>query len=188
MVKSLKNEKWSEIRFRKGALRYRYAVSNLGRLVSYTDKPAGGKLLRGASIGGYPTLNLRPSGEPRTFYVHKLVAEHFLAKPGRGKTFVIHKNHDKKNNAASNLKWAGKSEMEEHQRSSPLVIKARRQRMQSPVYKGHKLTSAAVRQIKSKIFARNRSLTMRQIATQFGISEMQLYRIKSGENWKHIKF
>ena len=28
---------------------------------------------------------------------------------------------------------------------------------------------------------------MRLIAKQFGISEMQLYRIKSGENWSHVK-
>ena len=28
---------------------------------------------------------------------------------------------------------------------------------------------------------------MRIIAKQFGISEMQLYRIKSGENWGHVK-
>jgi hypothetical protein len=28
---------------------------------------------------------------------------------------------------------------------------------------------------------------VRLIAKQFGISETQLYRIKSGENWSHIK-
>jgi hypothetical protein len=28
---------------------------------------------------------------------------------------------------------------------------------------------------------------MKQIADHFGISEMQLYRIKSGENWGHVK-
>jgi hypothetical protein len=28
---------------------------------------------------------------------------------------------------------------------------------------------------------------MKQIAEHFGISEMQLYRIKSGENWGHVK-
>ena len=28
--------------------------------------------------------------------------------------------------------------------------------------------------------------TMKQIAEQFSISEMQLYRIKSGENWSHV--
>jgi hypothetical protein len=27
---------------------------------------------------------------------------------------------------------------------------------------------------------------MKQIAEQFDISEMQLYRIKSGENWSHV--
>jgi hypothetical protein len=33
----------------------------------------------------------------------------------------------------------------------------------------------------------NRKTRLKLIAKQFGISEMQLYRIKSGENWGHIK-
>jgi hypothetical protein len=28
---------------------------------------------------------------------------------------------------------------------------------------------------------------LKMLAKQFGISEMQLYRIKSGENWGHVK-
>jgi hypothetical protein len=28
---------------------------------------------------------------------------------------------------------------------------------------------------------------LKKIAEQFDISEMQLYRIKSGENWGHVK-
>lgn len=187
MVKSLKNEKWSELRIRRGALRYRYAVSSQGRIASFSKKLDDGRLLNGTSIGGYPTLNIKPDGESRTYYIHKLVAEHFLGKPARGKVFVIHKDFNKKNNVASNLKWADKEEMEKHQQKSPLVIKARRQRMMQPVYKGHKLTVPVVRQIKAQIFAKNRKLTLSQIAGKYRISEMQLYRIKSGENWKHVK-
>ena len=41
--------------------------------------------------------------------------------------------------------------------------------------------------IKKKIFDPNRRTRMRLIAKQFGISEMQLYRIKSGENWGSVK-
>jgi DNA-binding Xre family transcriptional regulator len=32
----------------------------------------------------------------------------------------------------------------------------------------------------------NRKTRMKIIARRFGISEMQLYRIKSGKNWGHV--
>jgi hypothetical protein len=187
MVKSLKNEKWSELKIKRGALRFRYAVSSSGRIASFTKKVEDGRILNGTEIGGYPTLNIKPDGENRTFYIHKLVAEHFLTKTSKSKVYVIHKNYNKKNNEAKNLRWATKEEMEKHQQGSPLVLKARKARMNQPVYKGHKLTVPVVKQIKTRIFAKNRTQTMSQIARHFKISEMQLYRIKSGENWKHVK-
>jgi len=49
-----------------------------------------------------------------------------------------------------------------------------------------KLTETKVKLIKRKIFDPNRRTRMKMIAKQFGISEMQLYRIKSGENWGSV--
>ena len=187
MIKSLKNEDWKEVKMPKGALRYRYAISNLGRIASFTSKIPDGKLLSGTSIGGYPTLNVKPFGENKTYYIHKLVAQLFATKGNPKQKYVIHKDHIKANNKAKNLKWATKEEMEKHQQKSPLVLKARQERMNKPIYKGHKLTSKVVKQIKQKIFSKSRSQSMKEIAKQFKISEMQLYRIKSGENWAHVK-
>jgi hypothetical protein len=187
MVKSLKNESWKELKMARGALRYKYAISNHGRIASYNDKVADGKLLSGTAIGGYPTLNVKPFGKNKTFYVHKLVAELFLGKSNPKQKYVIHRDFKKSNNAAKNLKWVTKEEMEKHQQKSPLVLKARRDRMNKPIYKGHKLTVSTVKQIKTKIFSKNRKQSMKDIAKQFKISEMQLYRIKSGENWSHVK-
>lgn len=187
MIKSLKNEEWKELKMPKGALRYRYAISNHGRIASFTNKIDDGKVLNGTSIGGYPTLNVKPFGENKTFYIHKIVAELFIKKSSPKQKFVIHKDHKKENNAAKNLKWATKDEMEEHQQSSPLVLKAREERMNRPVYKGHKLTAGVVKQIKRKIFAKSRKQSMKEIADLYDISEMQLYRIKSGENWSHVE-
>jgi len=187
MIKSLKNEEWKELKMPKGALRYRYAISNNGRIASFTDNINEGKVLNGTSIGGYPTLNVKPFGENKTYYIHKLVAELFIKKVGPKQKFVIHKDHKKENNASKNLKWATKEEMEDHQQSSPLVLKARKERMSRPVYKGHKLTIGIVKQIKKKIFAKSRKQSMREIANHYEISEMQLYRIKSGENWAHVE-
>lgn len=41
--------------------------------------------------------------------------------------------------------------------------------------------------LKKRILDPNRKTRLRLIAKEFGISEMQLNRIKRGENWGHIK-
>jgi DNA invertase Pin-like site-specific DNA recombinase len=52
---------------------------------------------------------------------------------------------------------------------------------------GHKLTANKVKFIKKRLADPNRTIRLKMLAKQFGISEMQLYRIKRGENWGHIK-
>jgi uncharacterized protein YjcR len=41
--------------------------------------------------------------------------------------------------------------------------------------------------IKKLLAKPNRTTRLKMIAKQFGVSEMQISRIKSGENWSHIK-
>lgn len=183
MVKPIKNEKWKVIHFNNGVFRCEYAVSDQGRLVSYTTAIKDGNLLRGTLMGGYPTLKLKPEGRNMTLFVHRLVAEAFLNKRSAKAMYVIHLNYNKEDNRATNLRWATKEEMEQHQQKSPAVLAYRSLNRKV----GHKLTDVIVKRIKQLIFDKKRVRTMKQIAAQFGISEMQLYRIKSGENWGHIK-
>lgn len=185
-MRTYPGEQWREIKFEPGALRLNYAISNFGRIVSYPAKLSRGKVLRGGILGGYPTFVCRPFGKSKTLYVHKLVAQHFLEKPSDDHQFVIHLDYNKKNNHTDNLRWATKTEMEAHQQKSPYVIKSREKRRNSKPTKGHKLTTTDVIRIKKRIFDPNRKTRLKIIAKQFGISEMQLYRIKSGENWSHV--
>nr|WP_321450279.1 NUMOD4 motif-containing HNH endonuclease [uncultured Carboxylicivirga sp.] len=187
MVKSYWNEDWKEIKFEEGALKKRYAISNYGRIISFIDNPESGDLIRGGVLRGYPTLPLRPYGKSKTFYVHKLVAELFLPKDSDDQSFVIHKDYNKSNNYIENLQWATKSEMFAHQQSNPLVIKAREKQKGRKTQQGHKLTATQVMLLKKKILDPKRKTRLKLIAKQFGISEMQLYRIKSGENWAHVE-
>ena len=91
------------------------------------------------------------------------------------------------NNHVTNLKWATKREMELHQQKKPKRFKsARAQRKERKPYKGHKLNATQVKRLKRKIFDPNRKTRLKILAKQFNISEMQLYRIKSGENWSHV--
>ncbi len=187
MIKINKSEHWKEIKFKKGALRLRYAVSNHGRLASFKENIKDGSLLKGSSIDGYPILNLRPDGKSKSYFVHRLVAEQFIKKSKPKATYVIHVDFHKNNNEVKNLKWVTKAEMETHQKKNPAVIKARKERMKNKPTEGLKLNLGKVKKIKQMIGNKKRSLKMSEIADKFGISEMQLYRIKRGENWSHVK-
>ncbi len=187
MINFFWNEEWRDISFEEGALKKKYAISNYGRIISYLDKVSEGQLIKGGSLRGYPTFPVRPFGKSKTFYVHKLVAEYFMPKENDEAAFVIHLDYNKNNNYVKNLKWSTKDEVFEHQQSNPIVLEARKKQKGRKMVQGHKLSSTEVMRIKHKIFDPKRRSRLKIIARQFGISEMQLYRIKSGENWSHVK-
>ncbi|MBK8443574.1 MAG: HNH endonuclease [Sphingobacteriales bacterium] len=186
--KTLPGEQWKELKmFEPGALRLNYALSNFGRMVSYTDNFEEGSLLKGRKLAGYLTFSCRPNGLNKSYLIHKLVAEYFLPKEREDQNYVIHVDYNKMNNNVNNLRWVNRAEVSLHQENNPNIIAMREKRRLEPTYKGHKLTATKVKMIKKLIFDPNRKTRMRIIAKQFGITEMQLYRIKSGENWGHVK-
>ncbi|WP_430814627.1 HNH endonuclease [Carboxylicivirga sp. RSCT41] len=187
MVRSYWNEEWKELEFEKGALKKRYAISSYGRIISFTETIEEGDYIRGGKLRGYPTLPLRPFGKSKTFYVHKLVAELFLPKTSPDQEYVIHLDYNKSNNFIENLQWSNKEQMFEHQQKNPSVLEAREKQKGRKTQQGHKLTATQVMRLKMKINDPNRKTRLKLIAREFGISEMQLYRIKSGENWGHVE-
>ena len=159
-----------------------YLISNYGRIQRKKISEEEWKLSKTSLIGGYDSFWIRKKGKDNTSssYIHRVVALLYCEKREDQK-FVIHLDFDKLNNKASNLKWANRSELNEHNKKNPIHEKKLGKRTYS------KLTEGRVRMIKKKIFDPNRRTRMRLIAKQFGISEMQLYRIKSGENWGSVK-
>ena len=180
MIRSEWNEKWKDIVFDDDISKEeKYKISNYGRIINCNKEEE--FLQKRYYINGYQNLPVQKVKGTRTSrYVHKLVAEHFLDK-GDG-VFVIHLNYDKTDNRVMNLRWATKKEKEEHQFSNPEFSNINRKRPSTT-----KLTEAKVMLIKKKINDPNRRTRMKMIAKQFGISEMQLYRIKTGENWGYVK-
>lgn len=187
MIKSYWNEEWSEIIFPPGALRKQYAISNYGRIISYTKSRSEGTLVKGGCIKGYRTLPLRPMGVSTTYYVHKLVALYFLEAPTKDDAFVIHLDCNKSNNFVQNLKWATREETYTHQQTNPLVLEGRERIKGRCKTEGHKLNATQVMRLKKKLLDPDRKTKLRIIAKQFGVSEMQLHRIRKGENWAHIE-
>lgn len=178
MIRSFRNEKWKEIQFdERISEKEKFMISNHGRIIN--NKGDKEFLVTVSYINGYQNLPLKQkvNGKSTSRYIHKLMAQHFLEQ-GNG-ICVIHLDYDKTNNNIDNLKWATKREKELHQFSNPKFQGVNKIR-------NSKLTVGRVRLIKKKINDPNRKTRMKIIAKQFGISEMQLYRIKSGENWGHV--
>lgn len=172
-------------------LRKRYAVSNYGRLVSFNKSiKEDGKEIKGGRSDGYKTLHYRykdqsRKGKERNRYVflYKLVAEYFIPKDSEDQLHVLHLDYVRDNDKASNLKWATREEMLAHHKKSPNVIAGR---VRKTVRDGRKLTTTQVIRLKKQLQDPHRKTRLKILAKQFNISEMQLYRIKSGENWGSI--
>jgi hypothetical protein len=144
-----------------------------------------GNLLNGSLTSGYRTLNLHVENGSGTIYLHREVAKLFCKKKSPKSKFVVHVNHKKADNTSKNLKWATQEEVADHQHGSPLKIAYKKRQANRTV--GLKLTAVQVKAIKDIIKNPKRKLTYKQLATKYKVSEMTLYRIKSGENWSKVK-
>ncbi len=159
----------------------KYQVSNYGRVISLkTSEPF---LLKTAFTSGFPVVTgiKCKDDKSRSFYIHHAVVELFLSPKTKEQNRIIHLDFDKENNVFTNLKWVNMKEWREHQDKNPKVITAKIRRTYA------KLTEAKVAIIKRKLNNPNRKTRMKMLAKQYGISEMQLYRIKTGENWGSVK-
>lgn len=193
MSQFLIGEDWKEIKL-PHKLKKRYAISNLGRFMSFLNDFKDGTILKGSSVENYKVFRYKLFKNKKIsnhhLFFHKLVAEYFIPKPTDGKNyeFVLHLDRNKGNNRVENLRWATNEEMIAFRNKSEKVIEARKKLHEfNRQSDGKKLTSTKVMLIKRKLLDPNRKTRIKILAKQFGVSEMQLYRIKSGENWGHIK-
>ena len=186
MIKKIPGEIWKPLVFSGWRnLRNRYAVSASGRIASYKqDVLQDGKLLSGSLTTGYRTLNLHRPNNKGTLYIHREMAKIFLKKPSPGHKYVIHRNHKKLDNNIKNLRWATLDQMIAHQQGSPAKIAYKEK--QANRTEGLKLTATEVKKIKSILNSKSRNITIKKLAQNYGVSEMTMYRIKSGENWARI--
>lgn len=187
MINKIAGETWKPLKISgHKSVRRKYAISSHGRAASYTnDVNEDGKILKGSLTSGYRTLNLHLDGSNGTIYLHREIARLFCKKPSPKHKYVIHINHKKEDNKQTNLKWATLDEMSSHQQKSPLKIAYKKEQANKAI--GLKLTASKVKAIKDAIKNPKRKLTYKQMAEKYAVSEMTLYRIKSGENWSHVR-
>ncbi len=186
MIKKLAGETWKPLTFSGWRqLRNRYAVSTHGRIASYKKNILeDGKLLSGSLTTGYRTLNLHRPDDKGTLYIHREMAKLFLSRTSASFKYVIHRNHNKLDNNIKNLRWANLEMMIKHQQESPAKVAYKEK--QASRTDGLKLSAAQVRKIKAVLKNKNRNITIKKLAHNYGVSEMTMYRIKSGENWGRV--
>ena len=186
MIKKIPGEEWKPLQFSGWKhLRKKYALSSHGRIASFSeDVHNDGKLLEGSLTTGYKTLNPHRPGNNGTLYIHREIARLFLKKAAPKYKYVIHLNHNKLDNAVKNLQWATLEEMIDHQQDSPAKIAYKK--VQANRKTGLKLNADQVKGIKRVLGNKNRNVTIKQLAEKYGVSEMTMYRIKSGENWGRV--
>lgn len=176
-----------------GKLQLRYAISNFGRLVSYTNEPKDGQFVKGSTTRGYRVWRYKIRDKEnkikhRHFFLYRLVADYFIPKTSEDQIYVLHLDHNKGNDYISNLKWATVAEQRAHIKKSPLVIEAKKKLIEHKIKSdGTKLTVTQVIWLKKKLLDPARKTRLKLLAKKFGVTTMTLHRIKTGENWGHIK-
>jgi hypothetical protein len=117
-IKFLQGEKWKIVKSLENINSNHYAVSNLGRMVSYTSSLEKGYPMLVKDFGsGYLKTKIKSKNgtSAKSVNLHILMAETFLLKPP-GKDYVIHKDGNLSNNLLINLQWVSRTERNDHTR------------------------------------------------------------------------
>jgi len=183
---SSKKEIWKPILIDGRKPSVAYMISNRGHF-GVQKKDGKIELRKFKPSGGYFRYNTRQNGKNKAIFLFKEVAKAFLKKPSSSHRFVIHKDHNYLNDQVENLKWATPSEHRLHTAQSPNSKKARENRVIRKSSHSKLLNDKTALQLKTMIWDPKRKLSLKQIAEKFGVSEMQIYRIKNGEFWYHLR-
>lgn len=87
-----------------------YLINSVGFVINKNTKKT---LTFDMSSGGYHRVTLSKDGKARKYFVHRLVAMHFL-EPVEGLSCVNHIDGDKLNNHIQNLEWISRSDNQKH--------------------------------------------------------------------------
>jgi hypothetical protein len=182
---SSKKEIWKAITIDGKKPTVPYVISNRGRFGVSVDGKIEVRSFK-PTAGNY-RYNTRQHGKNKAIFLYKEVAKAFIKKPSPKHKFIIHKDHNYLNDSVENLKWATHTEHRAHTALSPRSILARKKKAITKSTHSKVLDEKSVTALKKMIWDPKRKLSYKSLAEKFGVSEMQIYRIKTGEFWYHIK-
>lgn len=168
-----------------------YEVSNDGRVrrrINGSNSFAGKPIKITLTPNGYPICRLSGDGHRTSVTVHKLVGTTFLPPAPDGKPHILHRDDNKLNACADNLKWGnpkdnaadalknGKYALDENHPSA-------KKPWTRPRGSGHPRARLTEDQARC-IFSDDRPL--RTIAADYGVDQSVVGRIKKGVIWKQV--
>jgi hypothetical protein len=154
-----------------------YAISESGIVYSIKRKGKGfhntGRVLKPyVNIGGYYMVSLYNNHKKKNYFIHRLIAEHFIDNPSN-KPFINHKNGVRTDNRIYNLEWATMAENNAHAYSELKKVAAFSKLSKDQVYD--------IRELKLVFGYSNK-----YIAETFGVSKQTINRIVNQSTWRHI--
>lgn len=160
-----------------------YEVSNLGRVKKIPCGRGFNSVERiktpVISKDGYLMLNWKTlDGKQHSKPIHRIVAEAFIPNPEQKDT-VNHIDGDKKNNSATNLEWATRSEQLTH-----AYIHGLRSSHRGEQSTNSKLSKDDVEFIRKNTVKRSRTHGIPAMARKFGVSYETIYNVLSGKTYK----
>lgn len=178
-------EIWKEI----GGNREIYEISNLGHARTKDRIGARGYQVKGHDLvlqdnsNGYLRCGMNLDGKPKSYLIHRLVAEQFVLNP-YNKPFVNHIDGNKHNNMVENLEWCTKSENELHAHKIGLHpnrgTKGEKHGM-------HKLTKEQVDYIRANHVKYDKNNGSKPLAKSFGVRPQTITDIVNNRTWKEVK-
>lgn len=149
-----------------------YQINNYGKVKTIANKASRKerilKLLKHPK--GYFRVGLYKNKKCRYFFIHRLVAKHFIENPGNKQT-VNHIDGDKSNNTVENLEWNTYRENMNHAINNKISACGERNGRS-------KLTQKQVEEI------RNSPLNQYQLAKIYNVAQGTISRIKIKKGWK----
>ena len=174
-------ELWKELK----GYREIYEISNYGKVRHKERDGARGYIVSSRELipqinsSGYYRVSLNLTGKPKSYFVHRLVAELFL--PTSDETLVVnHKDGNKLNNRVDNLEWVTHSENQKH--AFALGLK------KPTVHYGedswfHKLSIEDVEYIKAVHNPWDKEFGSKPLSERFGVSPQTITEIVHGRTW-----
>ncbi len=175
-LKKINDEEWKQV----ACADKKYFVSNYGRIKSFCYDKINGKILNPGMTKGFQTVTFKSNGKKKTHLVHKLVAIAFVPRKSDEHIISTHLDWNKTNNHYSNLKWLTRKES--YDRIIPRLQEINRVKNKGLV-RNSKLKPEDVKKLKEML---HKGIKQNVIAKLFSISEMQVTRIKRGDNWANI--